>query len=80
MSDADQLPSDLTAPADGTVLDVWYPAPALGTDAPDTSADLTPLAGEDADRGVTLQVVDFFRAPTVANLAALVRAAGYPGS
>jgi acyl-coenzyme A synthetase/AMP-(fatty) acid ligase/acyl carrier protein len=29
---------------------------------------------------VTLQVVDFFRAPTVANLAGLVRAAGYPGS
>ncbi|GAA4690296.1 2,3,4,5-tetrahydropyridine-2,6-dicarboxylate N-succinyltransferase [Pseudonocardia yuanmonensis] len=46
-----------TVTADGTVLDVWYPAPALGTDAPDTSADLEPLAGEDADRGVTLRVV-----------------------
>lgn len=46
-----------TVTADGTVLDVWYPAPALGTDAPDTSADLEPLAGEDADRGVTVKVV-----------------------
>jgi len=46
-----------TVTADGTVLDVWYPAPALGKDAPDTGADLAPLAGEDADRGVRLTVV-----------------------
>jgi 2,3,4,5-tetrahydropyridine-2-carboxylate N-succinyltransferase len=46
-----------TVTADGTVLDVWYPAPALGTDAPDTAADLRPLAGNDEARGVELRVV-----------------------
>ena len=46
-----------TVTSDGTVLDVWYPAPALGTDAPDQAADLEPLTGDDADRGVTLTVV-----------------------
>ncbi|MBN9268486.1 MAG: hypothetical protein J0I75_28715, partial [Hyphomicrobium sp.] len=42
-----------TLDADGTVLDTWFPAPALGPDAPDLAADLEPLAGTDADRGVT---------------------------
>ncbi|MFC4949503.1 2,3,4,5-tetrahydropyridine-2,6-dicarboxylate N-succinyltransferase [Pseudonocardia sp. GCM10023141] len=46
-----------TVTADGTVLDTWYPAPALGPDAPDTTADLTPLAGTDDARGVTTVVV-----------------------
>lgn len=46
-----------TVTGDGTVLDVWYPAPALGADAPDTSADLEPIAGDDDARGVTAQIV-----------------------
>ncbi len=46
-----------TLAADGTVLDTWFPAPALGPDAPDLAADLEPLAGTDADRGVTTVVV-----------------------
>jgi 2,3,4,5-tetrahydropyridine-2,6-dicarboxylate N-succinyltransferase len=49
----------------GTVLDVWFPAPALGTavetlgSAPEAGEELTSLAesGADADRGVTQQVV-----------------------
>ncbi len=40
-----------TMTADGTVLDVWYPAPALGADAPDVMSDLEPLAGADGGRG-----------------------------
>jgi 2,3,4,5-tetrahydropyridine-2,6-dicarboxylate N-succinyltransferase len=50
----------VTVPTDGTsgvVLDVWYPAPALGTDAPDTTADLAPLAGADEARGVERRIV-----------------------
>ncbi|GAY13207.1 2,3,4,5-tetrahydropyridine-2,6-dicarboxylate N-succinyltransferase [Pseudonocardia sp. N23] len=46
-----------TVTSDGTVLDVWYPAPALGADAPDTTADLAPVAGDDDARGVTVTVV-----------------------
>ncbi|MCF7551153.1 2,3,4,5-tetrahydropyridine-2,6-dicarboxylate N-succinyltransferase [Pseudonocardia sp. WMMC193] len=46
-----------TVTTDGTVLDVWYPAPALGTDAPDTTADLQALAGPDEARGVTRTIV-----------------------
>jgi 2,3,4,5-tetrahydropyridine-2,6-dicarboxylate N-succinyltransferase len=46
-----------TTTADGTVLDVWYPEPALGAGAPDTAADLEPLAGTDGVRGVTTAVV-----------------------
>jgi 2,3,4,5-tetrahydropyridine-2-carboxylate N-succinyltransferase len=46
-----------TIAADGTILDTWYPAPALGPDAPDRSADLEPLAGVDAARGVRTVVV-----------------------
>ncbi len=53
--------------AGSTVLDVWYPAPALGplTGAPDAS--LLALATSDADRGVTREVVsveiDLTKAP-----------------
>jgi 2,3,4,5-tetrahydropyridine-2-carboxylate N-succinyltransferase len=53
--------------AGSTVLDVWYPAPALGplTGAPDAS--LLALATPDADRGVTREVVsveiDLTKAP-----------------
>ncbi len=46
-----------TTTADGTVLDTWYPAPALGPDAPDTAADLEPLAGRDDARETTTTVV-----------------------
>jgi 2,3,4,5-tetrahydropyridine-2-carboxylate N-succinyltransferase len=46
-----------TIAADGTVLDTWYPAPALGPDAPDRSAELEPLAGKDTARGVETVVV-----------------------
>jgi 2,3,4,5-tetrahydropyridine-2,6-dicarboxylate N-succinyltransferase len=46
-----------TIAADGTVLDTWYPAPALGPDAPDRSAELEPLAGTDGARGVRTVVV-----------------------
>jgi 2,3,4,5-tetrahydropyridine-2,6-dicarboxylate N-succinyltransferase len=50
-----------TIAADGTILDTWYPAPALdGTDrdtADDTAADLEPLTGTDDVRGVRTVVV-----------------------
>ncbi len=46
-----------TTTADGTVLDTWYPAPALGPDARDVAADLELLAGTDGDRGVSTSVV-----------------------
>jgi len=46
-----------TVTADGTVLDVWFPAPALGRDADDVAADLESLAGTDDARGVTTKVV-----------------------
>ena len=46
-----------TLTADGTVLDVWFPAPALGRDADDVAADLESLAGTDDARGVTTKVV-----------------------
>jgi 2,3,4,5-tetrahydropyridine-2,6-dicarboxylate N-succinyltransferase len=45
-----------TVAADGTLLDIWYPSPALGGDAPDVTADLESLAGADEARGVTLDV------------------------
>ena len=46
-----------TTTTDGTVLDVWYPAPMLGParDADDT--ELRALAANDADRGVRQSVV-----------------------
>jgi 2,3,4,5-tetrahydropyridine-2,6-dicarboxylate N-succinyltransferase len=46
-----------TLTADGTVLDTWYPAPALGRAAADVSAELAPLTGADPARGVTTIVV-----------------------
>jgi 2,3,4,5-tetrahydropyridine-2,6-dicarboxylate N-succinyltransferase len=45
-----------TITADGTVLDTWYPAPVLGTDAADVP-ELEKLAGDDTDRGVRTAVV-----------------------
>ncbi|MCW2795079.1 2,3,4,5-tetrahydropyridine-2,6-dicarboxylate N-succinyltransferase [Nocardioides sp.] len=47
-----------TTTADGTVLDVWFPSPALGERPADTSApeDLTALEGKDDERGVTREV------------------------
>jgi len=45
-----------TVTADGTVLDTWYPAPVLGTDAADVP-ELEKLAGDDAERGVRTTVV-----------------------
>ncbi len=46
-----------TLTADGTVLDVWFPAPALGS-AGDAAApvELTALEGEDPARGVRREV------------------------
>ena len=47
-----------TVAADGTVLDTWYPSPALG--APDGSGlpvELRPLAGPDERRAVTVEPV-----------------------
>ena len=47
-----------TVAADGTVLDAWYPAPALGE--PDASAmpvELDALAGGDERRAVTVEAV-----------------------
>ena len=41
----------------GTVLDTWYPAPALGRDAEDLAASLEQLAGPDETRGVRTAVV-----------------------
>jgi 2,3,4,5-tetrahydropyridine-2-carboxylate N-succinyltransferase len=46
-----------TLTADGTVLDTWYPSPALGREATDVSAELAPLTGADPARGVTTIVV-----------------------
>jgi 2,3,4,5-tetrahydropyridine-2-carboxylate N-succinyltransferase len=54
-----------TVTTGGTVLDTWYPAPVLGTDAPEVP-ELEKLTGEDADRGVRTTVVR----TTIASLAA----------
>ncbi len=43
--------------AGSTVLDVWYPAPALGPLTGEPDASLLTLATPDADRGVTREVV-----------------------
>ena len=51
-----------------TVLDVWYPAPALGALTGSPDAALTALAVPDNDRGITREVVsleiDLTKAPT----------------
>ncbi|WP_307827849.1 2,3,4,5-tetrahydropyridine-2,6-dicarboxylate N-succinyltransferase [Nocardioides sp. SYSU D00038] len=60
----------VTTTADGTVLDAWFPAPALGgADGSDAPAELTALAGTDEARGVTrevrlVEVADLAAAPT----------------
>ncbi|MCW2867105.1 MAG: 2,3,4,5-tetrahydropyridine-2,6-carboxylate N-succinyltransferase [Marmoricola sp.] len=51
-----------TTTADGTVLDTWFPAPALGAPGPDAAGtgvpeELGALAGEDRARGVRTEVV-----------------------
>ena len=50
-----------------TVLDVWFPVPALGALTGTPDAELTALAVADADRGVTREVVsieiDLTKAP-----------------
>ncbi|GEK22685.1 2,3,4,5-tetrahydropyridine-2,6-dicarboxylate N-succinyltransferase [Cellulomonas xylanilytica] len=48
-----------TVTDDGTTLDVWYPAPALGSPDPDVSApaSLTGAERVDAARGVRVEVV-----------------------
>jgi 2,3,4,5-tetrahydropyridine-2-carboxylate N-succinyltransferase len=46
-----------TLDSTGTVLDVWFPAPALGTsDGADAPAELTALEGTDDARGVRREV------------------------
>ncbi|GAA4700247.1 2,3,4,5-tetrahydropyridine-2,6-dicarboxylate N-succinyltransferase [Nocardioides nanhaiensis] len=64
----------VTTTPDGTVLDAWFPAPALG--APDagpeqrtTPAELAMLEGDDAARGVSrevrlVEIADLAAAPT----------------
>ena len=48
-----------TLDADGTVLDVWFPSPALGEKPADavTPSELSTLQGADKDRGVTREVL-----------------------
>jgi 2,3,4,5-tetrahydropyridine-2-carboxylate N-succinyltransferase len=48
-----------TLDAHGTVLDVWFPSPALGETPRDavTPSDLSSLQGSDKDRGVTRDVL-----------------------
>ncbi|TDD64319.1 2,3,4,5-tetrahydropyridine-2,6-dicarboxylate N-succinyltransferase [Jiangella aurantiaca] len=48
-----------TIAADGTILDVWYPSPALGKPpvSSDALIELRDLEGEDRDRGVRRAVV-----------------------
>ncbi len=46
-----------TITPDGTVLDTWFPSPALGPAAPDVAPDLEPLTGTDEARGVSTVVV-----------------------
>jgi 2,3,4,5-tetrahydropyridine-2-carboxylate N-succinyltransferase len=47
-----------TLTEDGTVLDTWFPAPALGeADGSDAPAALAALAGKDAERRVHTEVV-----------------------
>ena len=48
----------LTLDPEGTVLDAWFPEPALGpaADGAEAPADLRALAGEDEIRGVTREV------------------------
>ncbi|TDE08795.1 2,3,4,5-tetrahydropyridine-2,6-dicarboxylate N-succinyltransferase [Jiangella asiatica] len=50
-----------TIAADGTILDVWYPSPALGkppTSTDDALLELRELEGEDRDRAVRRAIVE----------------------
>ena len=49
-----------TRAADGSVLDVWFPAPSLGPleRAPQVSGELAAVVADDADRGTTQEVVE----------------------
>ena len=49
-----------TIASDGTVLDVWFPSPTLTAleKAPRLSGELAAVATEDADRGITQEVVE----------------------
>ncbi len=42
----------------GTVLDTWYPSPALGTEATDVRARLEPLVKTEEDRNVRTEIVE----------------------
>jgi 2,3,4,5-tetrahydropyridine-2-carboxylate N-succinyltransferase len=60
-----------TIDAEGTVLDVWFPSPALGEKPADavTPSELSALQGSDKDRGVTrdvllVEIADLQAAPT----------------
>ncbi|MCT2087675.1 2,3,4,5-tetrahydropyridine-2,6-dicarboxylate N-succinyltransferase, partial [Microbacterium enclense] len=46
-----------TIAANGTVLDAWFPAPALGTTDTGADHDLAALAGDDDRRAVRVEVV-----------------------
>ena len=47
-----------TTIADGDVLDVWYPSPALGSSGPDAAGEeLSRLEADDDDRGVRQRVI-----------------------
>ena len=46
-----------TITSEETVLDVWYPSPALGASAEDVSGALEPLVGTDDLRGVRTEIV-----------------------
>ena len=49
-----------TITTDGTILDVWYPSPALGkppASVADAPSELTDLEGDDPDRQIRRQVV-----------------------
>ena len=47
-----------TVADDGTVLDTWFPAPALGGEEQAAPVDLERLAGEDPALGVRREVID----------------------
>ena len=54
--------------ANGTVLDVWFPAPILGNLSAASKFDLANLQGEDRDRNITRKIIeleiDTAQAPT----------------
>ena len=54
--------------SNGTILDVWFPSPSLSSLSASVPTELTALAGDDAARGVTREVIsieiDITKAPT----------------